>query len=50
MNKKIFTKKLFMYMVAAFTVIIAVIFTLQTFTNRRSNMDPSIAKQTNMLS
>lgn len=37
--KKIFTKKLFIYMVVAFTVTIAAIFTLQTFTNRRSNME-----------
>lgn len=39
--KKIFTKKLFIYMVVAFTVTIAAIFTLQTFTNRRSNMESS---------
>lgn len=39
--KKIFTKKLFMYMVVALTVTIAAIFTLQTFTNRRDNMEAS---------
>ena len=39
--KKIFTKKLFIYMVVAFTVTIAAIFALQTFTNRRSNMESS---------
>lgn len=39
--KKIFTQKLFTYMIAAFTVTIAAIFILQTFTNRRSNMESS---------
>lgn len=39
--KKIFTKNLFIYMVVAFTVTIAAIFALQTFTNRRSNMESS---------
>lgn len=39
--KKIFTQKLFTYMIVAFTVTIAAIFILQTFTNRRSNMESS---------
>lgn len=39
--KKIFTQKLFVYMIAAFTVTIVAIFALQTFTNQRSNMQSS---------
>lgn len=36
--KKIFTQKLFVYMIVALTVTIAAIFTLQTITNNYSNM------------
>lgn len=42
--KKIFTKRLFAYMVIAFTVTIAAIFVLQTFTNRYSNEASSRSK------
>ena len=35
--KKIFTKRLSIYMVIAFVVTIAAVFTLQTFTNWRTN-------------
>lgn len=39
--KKIFTKRLFVYMIAALTVTIAAIFLLQTVTNTYSNMTSS---------
>ena len=39
--KKIFTQRLLIYMVIAFTITIVSIFLLQTFTNRYSNMDLS---------
>lgn len=39
--KKIFTQRLFVYMVSAFTVTIVAIFALLTFTNQRSNMESS---------
>lgn len=42
--KKIFTQRLFVYMVAALTVTIVAVFTLQTFTNRYSNMASSRSK------
>lgn len=42
--KKIFTQKLFIYMVAALAVTIAAVFTLQTFTNKYSNMSSSRSK------
>lgn len=42
--KKIFTRKLFVYMVVALTVTIVAVFTLQTFTNRFSNMASSRSK------
>ena len=42
--KKIFTKRLFIYMLAAFLITIAAIFTLQTFTNQRENISASKAK------
>lgn len=42
--KKIFTKRLFVYMIAALTVTIAAIFILQTVTNSYSNMTSSQSK------
>ncbi|MCM1569017.1 MAG: methyl-accepting chemotaxis protein [Roseburia sp.] len=42
--KKIFTKRLFVYMIVALVVTIAAIFTLQTFTNRHNNMASSQSK------
>ena len=42
--KKIFTKRLFIYMLAAFLITIAAIFTLQPFTNQRENISASKAK------
>lgn len=42
--KKKFTKKLFVYMVIAFTATIAAIFVLQTITNRYNNMASSRSK------
>ena len=42
--KKIFTQRLFIYMIVALTVTIAAIFILQTITNRHSNMASSQSK------
>lgn len=42
--KKIFTQRLFIYMVVALTVTIAAIFILQTVTNNYSNMSSSVSK------
>lgn len=42
--KKIFTKRLFIYMLAALFITIAAIFALQTFTNQRKNISSSQAK------
>ncbi len=42
--KKIFTKRLFVYMIAALTVTIAAVFVLQTFTNKYVNMSSSRSK------
>ena len=42
--KKIFTKRLFVYMIAALTVTSAAVFVLQTFTNKYSNMSLSRSK------
>lgn len=42
--KKIFTKKLFVYMIAALTVTIVAVFVLQTFTNKYSNLSSSRSK------
>lgn len=39
--KKIFTQRLFIYMVVALTVTIAAIFIMQTVTNNYSNMSSS---------
>ena len=39
--KKIFTKRLFIYMLAALFITIAAIFTLQTFTNQGKNSSSS---------
>lgn len=42
--KKIFTKRLFIYMLAALFITIAAIFTLLTFTNQRKNISSSQTK------
>lgn len=42
--KKIFTKRLFLYMIAAFIVTIIAIFSLQAFTNRNSSITASRSK------
>ena len=42
--KKMFTKSLCIYMMAAFLITIVAIFALQTFTNRSSNMSESREK------
>ena len=42
--KKIFTKRLLVYMIAALTVTIAAVFVLQTFTNKYVNMSSSRSK------
>lgn len=42
--KKIFTRRLFIYMIAALAVTIAAVFTLQTFTNWNNNITSSQSK------
>lgn len=46
--KKIFTQRLFIYMISALTVTIAAIFLLQTFSNKYSNMSSSQNKLTDV--
>lgn len=46
--KKLFTQRLFIYMISALTVTIAAIFLLQTFSNKYSNMSSSQNKLTDV--